>query len=83
MGYELDIKLKLEGMHQLYEGSELDVKLSELCDDGGEPEVELSVPVKKDKDQATKLKAAVKSDGVVAEIIAKSREILNTIRDQA
>ena len=41
MGYELDIKIKFEGQQQHYEGSEVEIKLTELCDDGGEPEVEL------------------------------------------
>jgi len=83
MGYELDIKVKLDGLFSQYKGSEIEVKLTELCDDGGEPEVELHVPEKKDKNHASKLKATIKSDGTIAEIIAKSREILNSIRDQA
>jgi hypothetical protein len=37
MGYELEVKINFAGQDK-YEGLECAVKLSELCDDGSDPE---------------------------------------------
>ena len=55
MGYELDIKINFTGYRKKFKGSEVEIKLIELCDDGGEPEVELNVSGKQEKDQVNKL----------------------------
>jgi hypothetical protein len=38
MGYDLTMKIKLEGVKNTkLEGVELEIKLNELCDDGSDP----------------------------------------------
>ena len=83
MGYELEMNVKLGGLAGGdYEGAEALIKIIELCDDLSEPQINISVPTKKDKQQGTKLKQAIAEDDVVQELVEKSRQVLNTIRDQ-
>jgi len=45
----LEIKIKFEGKEK-YDGLECAVKISELCDDGSDPETKLYVTKEEEKD---------------------------------
>jgi hypothetical protein len=58
------------------------VKISELCDDGSDPECKLYVTAEKTKDQGLKFRkdyAALKTEKAIVE---KCREILSIIREE-
>lgn len=46
LGYELELKIKFVGQ-DAYEGSECAIKLTELCDDGSDPESKVYVTKEK------------------------------------
>ena len=55
MGYELEMKIKFEGLAK-WQGIQCAIDFKELCDDGSDPEYNLYVTKEKDKSQSTKFK---------------------------
>ena len=60
IGYELELKVKFEGIGQ-YEGTECALKMKEFCDDGSDPECKIYVTKEKDKATTQKLKQEISS----------------------
>ena len=77
-GYELELKVSLEGQEE-YEGCKCTVKVKELCDDGSDPELDAKIVKKKSKDQATKLKDIMTSE--LESLTTALREVLVAFRD--
>lgn len=82
MGYELEIKVKFEGMGK-QKGSECVIELTDLCDDGGDPEIKVDVTKEKAKDSGKILKKDLYSRGTIEEFISKCREVLGIIKEEA
>jgi len=57
--------------------------LTELCDDGSDPEHKRYVTKEKNKDQSLNLRTAMKTQKVVQEFVNKCREVLAIVRDEA
>lgn len=76
IGYELAVKLKLEGLKN-YDGYSYAVSLEELCDDGSDPEANLNVTQQGKKQQKDFNRAST-----LREIVEKCREILNIIKEE-
>ena len=55
IGYELDLKVKFEGIGELAE-NEVSFSFSNLCDDGSDPDFKVYVTKEKDKNFGKELK---------------------------
>jgi len=55
MGYELELKLKFKGQEK-WEGLECAIELSELCDDGGDPESKMFITKETSNGSGTKFR---------------------------
>lgn len=55
IGYELDLKLKFQGQDK-HEGLECTIQISELCDDGSEPEYKLFITKEQGKDHGVRFR---------------------------
>ena len=78
MGYELDLKLQLEGMKDTFlDGLVCELKLEEFLDDGSEPS-DFSISVEKllDTEQGSQAKACVGYKDNCSKICKKLREVL-------
>eukprot|EP00347_Sterkiella_histriomuscorum_P015547 403356622 len=83
IGYELEIKIKFAGQDK-YEGLECAVHLVDFCDDGSDPDTNLYVTKENGgKDQGLKFKKDYSAKKAEKEIVAKCRDILAFIRDEA
>ena len=63
MGYELDVKLKFVGRGK-WEGLEFSVELSDLCDDGSDPEDKLFIK-KEGKEKGLKFRQEASEQKVI------------------
>ena len=80
IGYELEVKLKFEGKGR-WEGLECSVELSDLCDDGSDPEDKLFI-TKEGKEKGIKFRQEAKEQKVIRQIVEKCREVLAIARDE-
>ncbi len=55
MGYELELKLKFKGQEK-WEGLECAIELSELCDDGSDPESKMFITKETSNGSGTKFR---------------------------
>ena len=80
MGYELQMKLQFVGRGK-WEGLECSVELSDLCDDGSDPEDKLYVK-KEGKEKGLKFRQEVSEQKVIKQIVEKCRDVLAIARDE-
>ena len=80
MGYELELKINFKGIGK-WTGLTCEIELSDLCDDGGDPEHRLNV----DSSNGTgnKFKTEASAEKLVEKVTEKIREILQLVRDEA
>jgi hypothetical protein len=82
MGYELELKVKFRGQGR-WEGLEGAIELSDLCDDGGDPESKIFVTKEGAKSTGTKFREEARNERLVMQVTEKCREVLNIVRDEA
>ncbi len=80
MGYELQMKLQFVGKGK-WQGLECRVELSDLCDDGSDPEEKLYI-TKEGKEKGLKFRQEVSEQKVIKQIVEKCRDVLAIARDE-
>ena len=82
MGYELEMKLKFKGQDK-WEGLECAIELSELCDDGSDPESKLFITKESSSGSGPKFRQEASADKLVKEVVDKCREVVAIVREEA
>lgn len=82
MGYELELKLKFEGQGK-WEGLECAIEMSELCDDGSDPESKIFITKESSKGSGTKFRQEAAAEKLLKEVVDKCREVLALVREEA
>ncbi len=82
MGYELELKVKLAGRGR-WEGLEASVELTELCDDGSDPEHKIYIQKESSKGSGPKFREEARSERLAKQLTERCRDVLNIVRDEA
>ena len=82
MGYELELKVKFQGRGR-WEGLEAAIELTELCDDGSEPEHKVFITKEAKSGSGPKFREEARSERVAKQLTERCREVLNVLRDEA
>ena len=77
IGYELEVQIDLKPNAVSIGEGVANITIKELCDDMGKPEYSLKVSEQEDK--ATKCKITVECRGVLTELTAQLRKLLNQL----